>query len=290
VNRPRSAFAALAAAVALLAACGEEDPPSTPDEPPAELLAAALDNPPSSGQVDLDGEVELDGESLIAGGVTVDAGGPFAAAARGELPRFALAGEAEVAPFGVDGELISTGIDAFVVFFGENYQVGEERIAEAGARWTDFAAQSGPIGAQAASWFVSPRYGDAEEVDGTDVQRIDAELDGARAGADIAAIARAAGAPALVEALAAGAGEGTAQAWVAFDDQTLRKLRIEFPFTVPRAVQASAAGVRGGTASFEIELSDLGEEVDIEPPPGGGFQPVEQLIDRIMSFASLGGL
>jgi hypothetical protein len=290
VKRPRSAFAALAAVAALLAACGEDDPPPTPDEPPAELLAAALDNPPASGQVDLDGEVELDGESLIAGGVAVEASGPFAAAARDELPRFALAGEAEVAGFGVDGELISTGTDAFVVFFGENYQVGEERTAEAGARWSDFAAQSGPLGSQAASWFVSPRYGDAEEVDGTDAQRIDAELDGARAGADIAAIARAAGAPAFVEALAAGAGEGTAQAWVAFDDQTLRRLRVEFPFTVPRAAQASAAGVRGGTASFEVELSDLGEEVDIEPPPGGGFQPIEQLIDRIMSFASLGGL
>jgi hypothetical protein len=289
VNRSRTAVAALVAVAALLAACGGDDPPPTPDEPPAELLSAAFGNPPASGQLDLEAEVALDGESLIAEGVAVDARGPFAAAAQGELPRFALTGEAEVPPFGVDGELISTGTDAFVVFFGENYRVGQERSAEAAARWTDFAAQSGPLGSQAASWFVSPRYGDAEEVDGTDTQRIDAKLDGAKAGADIAAIARAAGAPAFVETLAAGAGEGTAQAWVAFDDRTLSRLHVEFPFTVPRAAQTSAAGVRGGAVSFQVELSDLGEEVEIEPPQGGGFQPIDQLIDRIMSFAGLGG-
>ena len=285
----------LPAVLALLAAgsapgCGGGEDREPPSEPPAQLLSDALANPPSSGEVSLDAGAELAGDSLLSGSVGARLDGPFAAAARGELPRFGLALDAELAGFGVDGELISTGDDAFVVFFGENYRVGAPRTAQAAERWRAAASGSEALGPAVASWFRSPRYAGAEEAGGVESQRIEAELDGERAGREVAAIARALGAPPLLPALAAGAGEGSAEAWVGFDDRTLRRLRIEFPFRVPAAAREAALGVASGTASVDVELSDLGEPVEIEPPPGGGFQPISQLTGRLADLARLGGL
>jgi hypothetical protein len=271
------------------AGCGGSDEPEPLSEPPAELLADALANPPSSGEVRIDADAELDGGSLLGDSAGAELEGPFAAAARGELPRFSLALDGELAGFGVDGELTSTGDDAFVVFFGENYRVGAERSGAAAARWASAAEEVGALAPAVPSWFDDPRYGEAEEVAGVEAQAIEAELDGPRAGRDIAAVARALGAPALFEALATGAGRGSAEAWIAPEDRTLRRLRLEFPFRVDAGERIAALGVDSGTASIEIELSELGEPVEIEPPPGGGFQPIEQLTGRLADLARLGG-
>lgn len=286
VNRLVPTLLAVLASAAATAGCGGSDR-DPPDEPQAELLAGALSDPPSSGNVRIDAAAQLDGDSLLAGEAGAELEGPFAAAARGELPRFALGLDGELAGFGVDGELVSTGDDAFVVFFGENYRVGAERTAEAAARWGAAAAETGALAPAVPSWFRSPRYAGAEDVAGTETQRIEAGLDGARAGREIAALARAAGAPSLFEALAAGARDGSAEAWVAFEDRSLRRLRIEFPFRIPAAARVGALGITSGTAELDVQLSDLGEAVEIERPEGGGFQPIEQLSDRLRTLAGL---
>jgi hypothetical protein len=280
----RTRCAALAATAAIFAAgCGDE--PESPDEPPAELLREAAANPVASGEVAIELDLELDGESLLAGPSSVDAEGPFERG-EGALPRFALSGDAEVGGFGIEGAVVSTGDDAFVDFFGELYRVGPERIAEVERR----LGASGGLGLDVSGWIGDPAYGEIESVGGADAQAIEGTLQTEAAVGELATLAEAVGAPALVRALAEGARPGPVEAWVALDDTTLRRIRVQFPFTVPPELLAAARGIRGGEVTLEAEVSDAGAEVEISPPPGGGFKPIESLISELRGLARLGGL
>ena len=42
--------------------------------------------------------------------------------------------------------------------------------------------------------------------------------------------------------------------------------------------------------TIDAEISDVGADVTIGVPEGGGFQPIEDLTGRLESLASLGGL
>jgi hypothetical protein len=269
---------------ALLASCGDGEP-EAPSEPPAELLREAVANPAQSGESDISLDLALEGDSLLAGPSSVGLDGPFALDPEGGIPSFDFALDAEVAGFGVDGELVSTGDDAYVVFFGENYRVGPEQF-DALDEQLGTAGAAG-LGLRIDRWFVDPRYAGAEEVEGTETERIEGTLDRRRAGADLANLLSAFGAPPVLAEAAFRAGSGPIEAWVAFDDHTIRRVRAQFPFKVPPALRERAGGISGGAAAIDAEISDVGAEVTVEPPPGGGFQPIEQLIDRLSSLAGL---
>ncbi|MDP9189923.1 MAG: hypothetical protein M3O25_11795 [Actinomycetota bacterium] len=274
----------------IVTACGGGEEHEQPSEPPAELLAGAVANPARSGDSEIELDLALEGSSLLAGTTTVDAEGPFALEQAGGLPSFDLTVDAEVAGFGLDLDLVSTGDDAFLVFFGENYRVGPELVAEASAALGSAQGPGGGLGLDVASWFRNPGYAGSESVAGTDTERIEGTLDSDAAAADLADLAGGIGAPPLVGALASGAESGPIEAWVAYDDKTIRRLRVQFPFTVPPAQQAHAGGISGGAVTLDAEISDVGAEVTVEPPEGGGFQPIEQLIDRLQDLASFGGI
>ena len=163
-------------------------------------------------------------------------------------------------------------------------------VAEADAALSAGAGGGGGIGLDVAAWFREPSYAGSEEVGGADTEKVEGVLDAPVAAADLSELARAVGAPPFLSALAEGAGSGPVEAWVAYDDKTIRRLRAQFPFTVPPDQLALTRGIEAGTVSIDAEISDVGTEVSIEPPAGGGFQPIEDLTRRLESLASLGGL
>ena len=65
---------------------------------------------------------------------------------------------------------------------------------------------------------------------------------------------------------------------------------MQFPFTVPPDQLALTRGIESGTVTIDAEISDVGADVTIGVPEGGGFQPIEDLTGRLESLASLGGL
>ena len=281
--------AVLALALALLApvlgGCGGNE---TPSEPPAQLLRAAAEDPPASGRAEIELHASLAGDSLLAGDAGLRLEGPFELGSPGEPPRFDFEMDAEVAGFGVDGQLVSIGDDAFVGFFGENYRVGAERFGEVEQRLRSAADRGEGVDLDPILWLEQPRYAGEDEVAGTAAERIEAGVRGDLGARDLAAFASAFGLPGL-EGLR-GAGGGSAEVWVAYDDRTIRRLRLEFPFAVPAELRALARGISGGSVTLDAEVSDVGAEVEIEPPAGGGFQPIEQLLRRLGDLASLGGL
>ena len=271
-----------------LTSCGGDSEREPPSEPPAELLREAVDNPAQSGEAEIGLNVVLEGNSLLAGQSGAELQGPFALDEAGGLPSFELALEAEVAGFGVDGELVSTGDDAFVVFFGENYRVGPQRVAEFERGLQAAREEGGPpsLTLEVDEWFAEPRYAGAEEVAGTETERIEGTLDSKAAARDLSGLIAALGAPPPRE-LASGVRDGPVEAWVAFDDHTIRRFRAQFPFSVPAAKQASVGDVSGGAVTIDAQISDVGAEVSVEPPQGGGFQPIKDLTERLRSLAGL---
>jgi hypothetical protein len=217
------------------------------------MVDRAFDRLPTSGRAEIDLEAQL--PQLSPQPVTAKLDGPFVASGGGAIPSFDLDLEAEASGFGVDGKLVSTGGDAFVVFFGENYRVGAPRVAELGQR----AAGIDPRG-----WFGPPRYAGTEEAGGTDSYRIEAPLSSEQVSADLAEMG-------LAAVGSSGLEGGTIEASVGADDGVIHGLRVSSEALDLHAV-----------------LSDLGEAETIEPPPGGGFKPVEQLLDRVRDLS--GGL
>ena len=269
---------------ALLASCGDDEP-ETPSEPPAELLREAVANPAQSGESEIALDLALEGDSLLAGPSSVDLDGPFALDAEGGVPSFDLALDAEVAGFGVDGAVVSTGEDAYVVFFGENYRVGPERVAELESSLQDGLGRQGG-GLRFDQWIRDPRYEGVEDVGGDDAVRIVGVSDPVAAIDDLSPVAEALGVPArLLDSV--GVSSAPVEAWVALSDRTLRRIRLQLAFEVPLPLQAQAGGIAGGAVTLDAEIFDVGADVTIEPPAGGGFQPIDQLIDRLQSLAGL---
>ena len=140
------------------------------------------------------------------------------------VPSFDFELDATVAGFGVDGEVVSTGEDAYVVFFGENYRVGHRagRRAERGLLAARDERRPPAWRSSRRSGSADPRYAGTEEVDGADTERIEGTLDapGRRAGlSGLLAAARRRRAAAAARGPAAG--DGPVEAWVAYDDHTI---------------------------------------------------------------------
>jgi hypothetical protein len=239
-----STLGAVLACAALLASCGEEEPPP-PDLPAGRMLDRALDRPPASGRASIQLEAQL--PRLSSGPVAAQLEGPFVLG-EGRVPSFDLEGEAQAAGFGIDGSLVFAGDDAYVVFFGENYRVGSDRVSALAQR---------ARGVDPGTWFGPPRHAGAEEVEGVDAYRIEAPLDQGRAAADLDRVG-------LGAAETRGLVGGRIEAWVGVDDGVVRRLRLS-----------------SEPLDFDVVLSDLGEPQTIEPPPGGGFQPIDDLLERI---------
>ena len=240
-----AAVAALAALALLLASCGTEEEPPPPELSAQAMLDRAFERLPASGRAEIDVDAQLPQDPSER--ATAQLEGPFDNSG-GPVPSFDLDGQAQAAGFGVDLRLVSTGDDAFVVFFGENYRVGRDRVAAIGQR---------SAGIDPRTWFGSPRHAGVDEVADVDSYRIEAPLDADALAADLSGLG---GAPADLAAFEG----GSIDAWVGVEDGTFHRLQL-----ISDALE------------FDLELTALGEPQEIEPPPGGGFQPIEDLLGRI---------
>lgn len=260
----RGTAAALILGAAALGGCGGgDDPPPQPDLPPAQLLREAARDPVPRAVATIQLDYDLEGSSALAGDGFASLHGPYELDGEGALPSFDFDLDANVAGFGLDGKLVSTGEDAFVVFFGENYRAGPDLVGR--------ARRMLPVGGlDVASWIRNPRYAGPDDVAGARTERIEGRLD-----------------PAAAAGLIPGAGPGPVSAWVASEDDTLRRVSAQLPYRAPPGSRAAALGVTRGTVAIDAQISSVGSEAEIAPPPGGGFQPLERLIERIRGLAGL---
>ena len=255
MNRARLGIvvAALCAGLAL-SSCGEDGEERRRVDAEA-LLDSAFRDPIGSAVAAID--IAAGAEAVpLSVPVTLSLNGPYVGGGEG-VPRVDWALEAEVAGFGVDGELVSTGENVYLSVFGDNYQLGRDAVAARGQ------ALARP-GLDPRSWFGPATYGGDEEVAGTETARIDAPLRGARLTADLEELSGRLGLPQGRPPVL----RGTIQAWIGVDDEIVRELRID----------------AGEDLAANVVLSDLGEPQEITIPEGGGFKPIGDLLSSLQEL------
>jgi hypothetical protein len=252
VKRVSLVAAALSLGLALGSCGGEDEEPRRVD--PEALLDSTFSRPVSSAVTSIE---------LVAGASSVPSlpapgrlslDGPYIGGGGGQVPSADWELEAEVAGFGVDGELVSTGENVYLSVFGDNYQLGPAAVEARREALAD-------PGLDPRSWFGPATYEGDEEIEGTETARIDAPLRSDALRADLEEL----GARLDLPSPRAPVENGSIQAWIGIDDGIIRKLRID----------------AGEELTAEVVLTEVGEPQEITIPAGGGFKPIGDLLSSL---------
>ena len=221
------------------------------------LLDSVFSHPVSSAVTSIDLVADAEAVPSLSAPVSLSLDGPYVSGGGVRIPSADWELEAEVAGFGVDGELVSTGENVYLSLFGDNYQVGRAAVEARREALTD-------PGLDPRSWFGPATYEGDEELEGTATARIDAPLRRAPLAADLEGLGGRLGLPPVRPP----AERGTIQAWIGIDDGIVRELRID----------------AGEDLTADVVLSDVGEPQEITIPAGGGFKPIGDLLSSLQEL------
>jgi hypothetical protein len=252
---------ALISAVVNGAGCG-----GSSHEPvnPEAMLDAAAAHPIRSAQVDLDLRAEIEGVPQLSAPLRLRLEGPYVSGGGERIPSFDWRMTASALGFPVGGHVVSTGSNAYLSVYGNNYEVGTAAVAEANRR-------IGGLAIHPRRWFGRARIsGDGNE-GGEDCERISAPLRGDAVARDLGPLAGElgfSGSPGV---------SGTAMACVGFDDRVLHELEANAVVAIQPADRQRLGGASSIHLSLDLVNSDVGEPQHISIPAGGGYRPIHDL-------------
>jgi len=259
--RSRMILASLLVAVVNAVGCGGS---SHKTVNPEAMLDAAAAHPITSAQTDIDLRLQVRGVTQLSGPLRLRLSGPYVSGGGRRIPKFDWRLSASALGFPVGGSAVSTGTNAYLSIYGDNYEVGTDAVAAANER----IAQAAAIHPR--SWFGPARVaGDGHE-GGADCERISAPLRGGAVARDIAPLTSGLGLSATPSV------SGTASACVGYDDRVLHELEVGAVLGVP----PGSSGFGGATSialDLDVVISDVGEPQRITIPAGGGFRPIRDL-------------
>jgi hypothetical protein len=287
------------AAVLGLSACGDE-----PD--PDQVVEEAFSQPIESANVTLSLAFQVEGGEE-AEPFRVELSGPCTAQAEDSFASFdydvALQGGGATIP-GVG--LISTGDNAFIEVQGVAYELGQQviarlnrAIAESGEPSAGCGALGfnvGGFGLEAGDAITDASVEDDEEVGGVDTTHVSGSIDVPSVLTELNALAQQAQglgggtpAPALSEAQLAELADriegATVDVFAGKDDGAVRRFVATLDVAAAEGATPELQGVTGGTASLQVEFTEVGEEQEIAVPEDP--QPLEDLAQQL---GDLGGL
>jgi hypothetical protein len=261
---------AIGALAAVLAGCGGGDEPRNVN--PDALLDAAFTHPIDSADTDTSVRLALAGSDALPEPVTLSLTGPFVAADGTPLPRFDFRFKLGVVVIDVGGRVVSTGRNAYLSTFGDNYQLGLEATARLGDRLAGLSLRPG-------RWFGDPRYEGEEDVNGVDTARISADLRGKQFSDALAPLGDELGLSRIPSPV------GRVDAWIGFDDETLHELSIDATFALAPADRARVGGASGGRLQLDTVLDEVNEPQEVRVPRGGGYKPISDLLLTLQDLA-----
>jgi hypothetical protein len=268
----RRSLASAAVLVAALTGCGG----SHHDEVnPERMLDQAAAHPISSADVEIDARLRVSGVERLSDPLHVRLEGPYARNGADRIPSFDWRLSASLLGFPVSGRVISTGDNAYLTVYGNQYEVGRAELAAANER----LAAAGGLRLDLRRWLGPARVTGQGSAGGEDCERISAPL---RRDAATDGLAPLAGALGLPEPLAV---SGRATACVGFDDRTLHQLDLRALLGVPVADRAELYGATGARLDADIVISDVGDQQEIEAP-SGSLRPIRDLFLTLADLAS----
>lgn len=259
---------ALIAAVAVLAGCGGSGHPRMN---PEAMLDAAASQPLSSAQVEVDLSLQVSGVPQLSSPVRLKLQGPYVSGGGTRIPSFDWRLNATALGFPVGGRLVSTGSNAYLSIYGDNYEVGTDAVAAANQRIREVAASmGGPLSLHPRTWFGPARIEGSGNAGGIDCERISAPLRGQAMTHDLAPLTRSVG---VSEPLSIA---GRVRACVGYDDRVMHELVVDAVAGVPEADRARLAGASAINFTLDLTSSDVGEPQHISAPSGGA-RPIRDL-------------
>jgi hypothetical protein len=250
----------VAAAAAAVAGCGSQE---------ASVLQTAFKHPITSANVRIAFDVTAPRQSAH---VTV--AGPFRSNGTGKLPSLDWQIHISGGPHPIEGELISTGDDAFIKYEGQTYEAGKAAITKLKAQSRQPAGMSqltdvSQLTRKMQSWFPDTSTHENAQLDGQPVTRVTGRLDLSKALEDLSQMTQ--GGPAITQR----------------DLSQIDKLVTDPRFTVDvgkndgrlRRILATLR-IRGqGGIRFLVRYRNIGRTVTINAPSSG--LPLSQLAKKL---------
>jgi hypothetical protein len=278
-------LAALLVLSVAVAGCGQDGTGSGAGGDPRKLLADAFDNEVVRATVDMKLELRLEGGDLLKGPFRLTLKGPYAD--NGDrLPSFDWDVAVAQSGFGLSGGLVSTGDNVWVRFRGESYEVGEELVAQLNRYLEREAGRERhgtlrSLGIDASRWIRTPELAGGGEVGGAEVTKVSGDVDVVRVVEDFLSVSSGAFdlGPAERRDIERAVEKAEAEVYVADEDHTMRRLRLEVEFDVPESRRAALGGLEAGRLVFDSSTTDVGEKQEIHAPKDA--KPLDELLGEL---------
>lgn len=135
-------------------------------------------------------------------------------------------------------------------------------------------AEGGLTELEIADWFTEPELADGGEVGGASTDLLRSEFDLGAGLNDLVALTQGSGAEGLplvegasAEQLARAVESATIEVHTGTDDRLLRRFAIELDLGLEGIEELAGAGAKtGATISFEVEIGDVNQPVEVEEP------------------------
>jgi hypothetical protein len=271
------AFVLLAAAAALLAGCNDG---GSNDGEARKVLERGLGGTIGSARLTVDFTAKLEGIPQQQGPVKIELSGPYRSNPGGGLPSaqldMTISGGGQTFSLG----LLSTGERAYVGFGGTAYRVSDatvRRLNGEGGRGAPGlrGALQQRFGVDPLNWVAGASDEGEATVGDDETRHVRAEVDVERALRDLnRVVARTAppGSPPptlddeQIRGITERIDDPKLDVYVGRDDGKFRRFSLDLAFDVPEEDRRRFNGLRSGTVTLDIELTEVGQPQRIEEP------------------------
>jgi hypothetical protein len=294
LRRVRRSVSVLLFATLALASCGGgEDTENVQD-----LLDKAFNTSIQSANLNLDASVQLTGSPGLEQPLRISATGPFRTN-DGKLPSVDI--ELKIGSDGggqtVTTGFLSTGDRAFVKFQDVFYEQPRSEVARANRSIAENQSKRGSLrafGLNPRSWLAEAKDEGEEEIAGVKTRHVSGRLDVRAVMRNLNEFVRKSG-----DALGGATGQAPPQplseediekvsevvrdpvfhVYVGAEDDTIRRVAGKIEFEVPETSREALGGLESGAIEFEVELSDVNGNQQIEAPANA--RPLSALTDSL---------
>jgi hypothetical protein len=283
--------------VALLAGCGSSG--SSGDA--RALLDKAFKHSIKSADMTLNIEAKVNGVAALSQPIGLKVAGPYQSNGKGKLPSFDWKVSVSGGGQAFSGGLISTGDNAFVNFQGTNYQLGAAQVAKLNSQLSQTGSGKSlkAFGIDPQAWVKDPQDKGTENVNGVDTTHVQASVDIGKMFADFNKTIQKAGSmstaapsqltPSQIAQIQQVLKNPKFDIYVGRSDDTIRRMSVSVDFQIPSAQRSKFQGASGGTLSFSIDFTKVGQHQTITAPTGA--RPISELQQQLGGLTGgLGGL
>jgi hypothetical protein len=261
-----------------------------------EVLERGLGGTIGTARLTVDLTAKLEGIPQQRGPVKIELNGPYRSGPRGRLPDadldMAISGGGQTFSLG----LVSVGERAYVEFGGRAYEVSAETVKRlnGGDR---AGAGSGPglrgalrqrFGVDPLDWVADPSDEGEATIGGDATRHVRGDVDVKQALGDLNRVVARTAAPGSppptldeeqVERVSELVDDPKLDVYVGRDDGKLRRFSLDLAFEVPERDRRRLNGLRSGTVTLDVELTEVGRPQRVEAPSSS--RPYKELNDLL---------